>query len=181
MPQSEKLREKNLELSISAEVHIAAEDIATHSQGAYQNEDDKQNLDIKLDKNVFGVNKTIKKNENKNKTINKNKNKNVKDKKIKEAAKIESKSARKITEYWKPKPEHPSTPQNVTNIEPGAAVAGIPAFKPGSGNTLFSGKNRKPDLTVQNPGKTLSLPRGLNSADCDWPDGTIGPRLSQSE
>ena len=181
MPQSEKLREKKLELSMSAEVHVAAEDIATHSQSSYRNEDDKQKFDIKLDKIRFGVDKTIKKNENKNKTMNKNKNTNVKNKKIKEAAKIELKSARKITEYWKPKPEHPSTSQNVENIEPGAAVAGIPAFKPGSGNMMFSGENRKPDLNVQNLGKTLNLPRGLASADCDWPDGTIGPRLSQSE
>ena len=167
---------------MSAEARAAAEDIATQKKNQHRTEDDIQKSDAIHARKEFPLNKTTKKKEIVSKSMNKTKNKNIKNNKnIKEAARLEIKPARKISDYMKPKPDHPSSSQHIASIEPGAAVAGIPAFKPGSGNMMFSGENRKPDLNVQNLGKTLNLPRGLASADCDWPDGTIGPRLSQSE
>ena len=106
----------------------------------------------------------------------------MKIKKLKRAAETEIKTARKITEFLKPKPEHPSISNNIENNKPDAAVAGISTYKLGSGNETFSGEKGKPDdLLDSKVGKTLNLPRGLVVADCDWPDGTRRTRLSQSE
>ena len=167
---------------MSAEARAAAEDIATQKKNQHRTEDDIQKPDSIHARNEFALNKTTKKKENANKTMNKTKNKNVKtNKNIKEAARLELKPARKISDYMKPKPDNPSTSQHIANIEPGAAVAGISASRPGAGNDNFSGEKRKPEMNVEILGKPLNRPRGLGLADCDWPDRTRRPRLSQSE
>ena len=167
---------------MSAEARAAAEDIATQDKKQHRTEDDIQKPNAIHARNEFALNKTTKKKEIVNKTMNKIKNKNVKNNKnIKEAARLELKPARKISDYMKPKPDHPSTSQHIANIEPGAAVAGISASRPGAGNDDFSGEKRKPEMNVEILGKPLNRPRGLGPADCDWPDRTRRPRLSQSE
>ena len=121
---------------------------------------------------------------NKKKEDDKNKNKKKDANETKSAAKNEIKTARKITEFLKPKPEHPGIPNTVKlheNLEPGTALAGIPAFRLGSRNKSSSGEIRKPDFEYSDLGTTLNLSRGLAEADCDWPDGPRRTRLSQSE
>ena len=64
----------------------------------------------------------------------------MKIKKLKRAAETEIKTARKITEFLKPKPEHPSISNNIENYEPDAAVAGISTFKLGSSDLQWGKK-----------------------------------------
>ena len=167
---------------MSAEARAAAEDIATQKKNQHRTEDDIQKSDAIHARKEFALNKTTKKKEIVSKSMNKTKNKNIKNNKnIKEAARLEIKPARKISDYMKPKPDHPSSSQHIASIEPGAAVAGISALRPGAGNENFSGEKRKPEMNAKILGKPLNRPRGLGPADCDWPDRTRRPRLSQSE
>ena len=167
---------------MSAEARDTAEDIAAQKKNQQQTEDDIQKPDAIHARREFTLNKTTKKKEIVNKTMNKTKNKNIKtNKNIKEAARLEIKPARKISDYMKPKPDQPSPSQHIASSEPGAAVAGISALRSGAGNENLSGEKRKPDLNDKILGKPLNRPRGLEPADCDWPDRTRRPRLSQSE
>ena len=153
------------------------------------NEDDKKKIDNRRYKIENEENKT-KNNDNneKNKMIKMKLMSKIKEnKKKKQAAdkmdklnknKNKNEKARKITEYMKPKSEPTKIPANKNeNSVPGAARAGSLSYNLGSEND-FSGENRKPENI-----EATSQPanRGLEAAALDWPDGTRGPRLSQSE
>ena len=164
-------------------MHVAAEPIAMQQDKRYTNEDDVKKIDRNAIRAGHKVNKT--KNidvKDKNKTIKKNLVSKLKEIRNKKAAEQDdgknNKNVRKITEFIKPKPEHPrSHASHSENIVPGAAIAGNLASNLGPEN-VSSGDSRK----QENHGK-LSQPSnwGLVEADYDWPDGLQRTRLSQSK
>ena len=169
-------------MSNTAGMHVAAEPIAMQQDKSYKNEDDIKKIDMNAIGTKHKVDKT-KNNDakNKNKTIKKNLESKLKEIRNKKAAAQEDKSnknVRKITEFIKPKSEHPRSQAIFSeNLAPGAAIAGYLASNLGPEN-VYSGDSRK----QENHGK-LSQPSnwGLVEADCDWPDGLQRTRLSQSK
>ena len=108
----------------------------------------------------------------KNKIIKKNLMSNIKEKKNKKAAEQSDKNVRRITEFIKPKLEHPRIPaNNDENLVPGTAIAGSLVCKLGPEND-FSGAIKKPDNYGENSEPSNG---GLAEADFDWSDGTRGP------
>ena len=114
-------------MSNTAEMHVAAEPIAMQQDKSYKNEDDIK----KIDRNAIGTKHKVNKTKNidaknKNKTIKKNLESKLKEIRNKKAAEQDDgkniKNVRKITEFIKPKPEHPrSHASHIENIVPGAA------------------------------------------------------------
>ena len=178
---SENIREKS-KLCESADASDAAEQISPHNK-ARQEEDDLPKIENKLDTTKKIEIKRVKL---ENKMANKNLKSNLKNKRSKKAAETSRNHtpARKLTEFWAPKPEGSRVHANkveVEHTEPEAANTGCFPVKLGPLQTRLSGNSENLGLSEKLSGESfLNQPRGLELAAFDWTDGSRRDRLSQS-
>ena len=155
---SENIREK-IRLCESADASDAAEQISPHNE-ARQEEDDILKIEHELD-NTMKI--EIKRVKQEHKIVKKNLKSNLKSKRSKKAAEPSRNNtpARKITEFWAPKPEDSRTQTNkFENTEPEAAKTGCSPVKLGPLHTRLSGDSENLGLSEKLSGESFSANQG---------------------